>query len=185
MRPTLRLSRSLRRQWSDVRLKTRKRLVDGRGDNVTDGQRLTLLRAVHTAIYVLMSASTFAVLYAAVAGIREPWVWVALSLLVAEITVFVGNGMKCPFTAAAMRYGARLGDEYVLPGTHNPPHAHLLFYPHRDQPFAAGGALGRCPPLARLHERPDRGLIAINNRNPTDLNVISTGGTSQAKRSIQ
>jgi hypothetical protein len=62
-----------------------------------------------------MSASTFALLYAAIAGVRASWVWVALGLLMIEITVFVGSGMKCPFTAAAMRYGARLGDDTFFP----------------------------------------------------------------------
>jgi hypothetical protein len=38
--------------------------------------------------------------------------WVALTLLAVETVVFMGNGMKCPLTALAMRYGAEKGNAF-------------------------------------------------------------------------
>jgi len=76
---------------------------------MTDAQRLALVRGVHTAIYLIMAASTFVLLYAGLTGFTGPVLWVALALLVVEVVVFVGSGMRCPLTALAVRCGAQTG----------------------------------------------------------------------------
>jgi hypothetical protein len=76
---------------------------------VTDPQRLAIVRALHTAIYVVMAASTFALVYAGLTGATGVWLWAALTLLGIESAVFAGSGMKCPLTAVAVRYGAEKG----------------------------------------------------------------------------
>jgi hypothetical protein len=40
---------------------------------------------------------------------------VALGLLGIEVVVFAGNGMKCPLTTLAVKYGAKSGHDTVLP----------------------------------------------------------------------
>lgn len=67
---------------------------------------LTLVRAAHTAIYLIMASAVFVVLYAAATGATGWWLWLALGLVGLETVVFVGNGMTCPFTALAVKYGA-------------------------------------------------------------------------------
>src|SRR3954451_22459880 len=74
-----------------------------------DSQRLTLVRGVHTAIYLVMAVSTFVLLYYGVTGAQGFLLWVVLVLLSIEVIVFVGNGMKCPLTALAVKYGAATG----------------------------------------------------------------------------
>jgi len=76
---------------------------------MSDARRLALVRGVHTAIYIGMVASIFVLLYAGATGYVGLWLWVALVLLAVETVVFVGNGMKCPLTALAVRYGAKTG----------------------------------------------------------------------------
>lgn len=76
---------------------------------MTDRQRLALVRGVHTAIYLVMAASTFVLVYAGVTGAAGIWLWITLALLSIETVVFVGNGMRCPLTALAVRYGAKKG----------------------------------------------------------------------------
>jgi hypothetical protein len=76
---------------------------------MTDARKLSIVRGTHTAIYLVMAASTFALLYAGVTGARGVWLSVALGLLGLETVVFAGNGLKCPLTAMAVRYGARTG----------------------------------------------------------------------------
>lgn len=71
--------------------------------------RLQAIRGVHTAIYIVMAVSTFVLLYAGLTGQRGSWLWIALGLLAIETAVFFGNGMKCPLTALAVRYGAKTG----------------------------------------------------------------------------
>jgi hypothetical protein len=76
---------------------------------MTDAQRLALVRSIHTASYVVMAVSTFALLYAGITGSRGVWLWVVLVLLGIEVVVFAGSGMKCPLTAIAVKYGAETG----------------------------------------------------------------------------
>lgn len=70
---------------------------------------LALIRTVHTAIYLVMAASVLVVFFAGVTGASGPWLWVALLLTAGESVVFFANGMKCPLTALAVRYGATTG----------------------------------------------------------------------------
>ena len=72
---------------------------------MTDGQILALVRATHTAIYVVMSTSVVVALYAGISGATGVLLWPALGLVAVESAVFVGNGLRCPFTALAAKYG--------------------------------------------------------------------------------
>ena len=76
---------------------------------MTDRQLLTLIRTIHTAIYLVMALSTFVLVYAGATGSQGTWLWLALVLLAVEVVVYVGNGMRCPLTALAVRYGAETG----------------------------------------------------------------------------
>ena len=82
---------------------------------MTDSHRLALVRGAHTAIYVVMAGSVFAILYAGIVGDNRPWLFVALGLVAVEIVVFVGSGMKCPLTAFAVKSGAPPGADTFLP----------------------------------------------------------------------
>ena len=70
---------------------------------------LTLIRAVHTAIYLVMAASTLVLVYAGVTGAGGWWLWLALGLLAIESAVFAFYGFKCPLTGLAVQYGAEKG----------------------------------------------------------------------------
>jgi hypothetical protein len=71
--------------------------------------RLAVVRGVHTVIYIVMATSTLLLVYAGLTGSQGWWLWTALALLGVESVVFLGNGMKCPLTALAVRYGAEKG----------------------------------------------------------------------------
>nr|MEA2799203.1 hypothetical protein [Phenylobacterium sp.] len=76
---------------------------------MTDGQRLRLVRAIHTVIYVVMASASFVVLYAGVTGAHGRWLWLAAGLVTVETVVFTASGMRCPLTAIAVRNGATRG----------------------------------------------------------------------------
>ena len=76
---------------------------------MSDPQRLWLLRALHSAIYLVMVGCVFAVLYAGATGAHGPWLAVAAGLVGVESLVFALSGWRCPLTAMAVRYGARRG----------------------------------------------------------------------------
>ena len=73
---------------------------------MTDAQRLILVRAVHTAIYIVMASASLVVLYAGVTGAHGAWLWIAGGLVAVESLVFAASGLKCPLTAIAVKYGA-------------------------------------------------------------------------------
>ncbi|WP_293908063.1 hypothetical protein [Phenylobacterium sp.] len=73
---------------------------------MTARQRLTLVRGLHTAIYLVMAFATFVVLYAGATGAHGVWLWVATGLIGAESVVFAASGMRCPLTAVVARYDA-------------------------------------------------------------------------------
>jgi hypothetical protein len=70
---------------------------------------LQLIRTVHTAIYVVMAASTLLLVYGGVIGGTGWWLWWALGLLTLESAVFIGFGFRCPLTGLAVQYGAKTG----------------------------------------------------------------------------
>jgi hypothetical protein len=76
---------------------------------MTDAQRLAAIRSVHTAIYLIMVTSTLLILYAGITGAQGAWLWVAMALMGMEVAVFTGNGLKCPLTMLAVKYGAKTG----------------------------------------------------------------------------
>jgi len=76
---------------------------------MADPLRLAFVRGVHTVIYLVMATSTFVLVFAGITGADGWWLWAALALLGVEVIVFVGNGMRCPLTALAVRSGAERG----------------------------------------------------------------------------
>jgi hypothetical protein len=79
---------------------------------VNDAQTLTAIRAVHTAIYVLMAAAIFVLTFAGITGQTGMWLWVALTLVAIENLVFAGCGFKCPLTVCSVHYGAETGKAF-------------------------------------------------------------------------
>jgi hypothetical protein len=76
---------------------------------------LVVVRAVHTAIYLTMAASTLVILFAGITGATGAWLWLAAALVGVEGAVFLGNGLKCPLTGVATKYGAGEGADTFLP----------------------------------------------------------------------
>ena len=80
------------------------------GDKVSETRLLALVRGIHSTVYIVMVAAIFFLLYAGATGYVGLWLWVAaLGLLAIEAAVFAVNGLKCPLTALAVRYGAVTG----------------------------------------------------------------------------
>ena len=76
---------------------------------MNDAQRLATIRSIHTAIYITMATSTLVILYAGITGAQGTWLWAALTLMGMEVAVFASNGLKCPLTTLAVKYGAKTG----------------------------------------------------------------------------
>jgi hypothetical protein len=66
---------------------------------------LTTIKTVHTAIYAVMVAAIFYVIYCGITGTLNVLLAVSIGLVGLEGAVFFGNGRKCPLTALAKQYG--------------------------------------------------------------------------------
>jgi hypothetical protein len=76
---------------------------------MTDSLKLAIVRLIHSAIYIVMAGATLVLVYAGFTGASGLWLWIAMALLAVESVIFAANGMKCPLTAVAVRYGAEKG----------------------------------------------------------------------------
>ena len=74
-----------------------------------DHARLTAVRAVHSAIFLVELASILWLLVTGIAGRRDRSVGVAAILVAAETAVFLANAGVCPLTPLAEQYGAEDG----------------------------------------------------------------------------
>ena len=70
---------------------------------------LTIIKAVHSAIFLVMLSAIVWLLATAIQGRRDRTVAAAAVLVAVEATVFVANGGVCPLTPLAERHGARRG----------------------------------------------------------------------------
>lgn len=75
-------------------------------------QILTIVRVVHAAVYLVMVASIAILLYSAIVGYFGAGLWIALALLAIEGIVFLANGLECPVSRIAIRYGSKTGDAF-------------------------------------------------------------------------
>jgi hypothetical protein len=53
--------------------------------------------------------------YAGITGATGAWLWLAAALVGVESAIFLGNGLKCPLTAVAAKYGAGDAADTFLP----------------------------------------------------------------------
>lgn len=67
---------------------------------------LTIIKAVHTAIYAVMVAAIFDIqLYCGISRMLNILLALSIGLVGLEAAVFMGNGMRCPLTDLAQQYG--------------------------------------------------------------------------------
>jgi len=64
------------------------------------------IKAVHTAIFVLLSCCVLYVLASGISNRITPWTWGATLAVVVEGIVLLASGGRCPLTSVAERLGA-------------------------------------------------------------------------------
>ena len=121
---------------------------------------VTVVKVVHTLAWVSIESCVVYVLAAGALGRTDRRVAVAGAVVAGESLVFAGNGMRCPLTDVAERYGAERGSvtDIYLPRwfAHNLPaiHAPLLVIAvglHARNLLRRGAARSRGHPV-RGHE---------------------------------
>lgn len=71
---------------------------------MSPSQKLILVKIVHTLIWVFFNIVIFYLLFAAITGRINQWVWICIGLILIEGAVLAMNKLKCPLTNIAERY---------------------------------------------------------------------------------
>ena len=71
---------------------------------MTDDLKLTLIKSIHTAIWVFFNVVIFYLLYAVIVDKIDKWVWICLGLIAMEGLVLVVFKAICPVTLIARKY---------------------------------------------------------------------------------
>lgn len=70
-----------------------------------DQSRLAIVKVVHTVVYITMASAVVYVAYCGLVDRRDRLLLVAIALVALEGVVFFANGMHCPLTTLAQKYG--------------------------------------------------------------------------------
>jgi hypothetical protein len=74
---------------------------------------LVLIKAVHTLIFVFMSACILYILYAGLTRRYDALLALAVGAVLVEIAVYLLSGQRCPLTALARRCGDPTGNDFL------------------------------------------------------------------------
>jgi hypothetical protein len=72
-----------------------------------------LIKALHTAIFLVMSAAILFILFSGLTRTETPLLTVALGLVLLEVAVYTLNGWRCPLTHWAQQYGDPSGHDLL------------------------------------------------------------------------
>lgn len=74
---------------------------------------LFAIKAFHTVVFLVESASILYIVYSGLTGRRDSWLAVAIVLVLIESAVYILNGTRCPLTKLARQMGDRTGDDFI------------------------------------------------------------------------
>ncbi len=75
---------------------------------------LFLIKAFHSLVFFAVSAAILYVWYAIFTHTSGPLLTLAVISIVLETAVYVGNGLRCPLTNLAQRFGDATGNDLIL-----------------------------------------------------------------------
>jgi hypothetical protein len=68
--------------------------------------KLVIVKIIHTVIWLCFNVIIFYLLYAVLANKIDKWIWIGLSLFMAEGLVLLAFKNMCPLTVIAKKYSA-------------------------------------------------------------------------------
>lgn len=82
-------------------------------NKVARPRALFLVKLFHSLAFIFISLAIVYVWIAIFAGITGWTVWLAIGIILLETAIYVGNGLRCPLTKLAQRYGDERGDDLI------------------------------------------------------------------------
>ena len=77
-------------------------------------KKLFLIKSIHTIIWLFFNVVIFYLLYAVIINKIDKWVWICISLIVAEGIVLALFKMFCPLTIIARKYSDSTKDNFDI-----------------------------------------------------------------------
>ena len=71
---------------------------------MTAQDKLTLIKAIHTAIWIFFNVVIFYMLYAAIINKLDAWLWIGYGIILVEAIVLLAFKWYCPLTVWARKY---------------------------------------------------------------------------------
>ncbi|MDZ4795517.1 MAG: hypothetical protein SGI83_14645 [Bacteroidota bacterium] len=81
---------------------------------MTDAVKLTLLKTLHTLIWLFFNVVIFYLYYAAITNKIDKWVWIGIGLIVLEGMVLLIFKRLCPVTLLARKYSDSTKDNFDI-----------------------------------------------------------------------
>jgi hypothetical protein len=81
---------------------------------MTDTQKLTLIKTIHTLIWIFFNVVIFYLLYAVIVNKIDKWVWICIGLILMEGLVLLVFKRMCPVTLVARKYSDSQKDNFDI-----------------------------------------------------------------------
>jgi hypothetical protein len=81
---------------------------------MTDALKLTLVKTIHTIIWVFFNVVIFYLLYAVIVNTIDKWVWICIGLIVLETIILLIFKSVCPVTLIAEKYSDSKKDNFDI-----------------------------------------------------------------------
>jgi hypothetical protein len=80
--------------------------------------KLTLIKSLHTTVWIFFNVVIFYMLYAAIAGKLDMWLWIGYGLFLLEGIILLSFQFFCPLTIIARKYSdsTEANFDIYLPG---------------------------------------------------------------------
>jgi hypothetical protein len=81
---------------------------------MTGNTKLTIIKTIHTAIWVFFNVVIFYLLYAVIADKIDKWIWICLGLILLEGIVLLVFKKMCPVTLVARKYSGSTKNNFDI-----------------------------------------------------------------------
>ena len=81
---------------------------------MTDYLKLTLIKTIHTIIWMFFNVVIFYLLYAVIVNKIDKWIWICLGLIVLEGIILIVFKRVCPVTLIARKYSNSGKDNFDI-----------------------------------------------------------------------
>ncbi len=76
--------------------------------------KLTIIKIVHTAIWLFFNAVIFYLFYAVISNRIDKWVWICIGFILIEAVILIVFKKMCPITLMARKYSDSTKDNFDI-----------------------------------------------------------------------